>query len=217
MQMGSTIPEPHHTYSSQFVMPRGQGTITATVSSPSYMSAIPATLMPPVNTLNYTTTNTTSTTFANLGGTCGVGVGTGGGIGMKMMPYTTATLGRPSSSSLARHPASKGTEPSICAQVSQSPGDTFADDERRDDLPEAALILSFQIDLARHQQQHPSLNNPRIPLGQTQMSTFPRAPPQQQMFAAPALGSGAATELMAGTTGSRIHATEDRGRHGNVS
>lgn len=100
------IPENAAVYS-QFVQQQqqqgqGQG-ITSTVSSPSYMSAIPATLVP-LNSVNYTTANTTTTSFANLGG---------GFVPVQKMPYTTATLGRP-----PRHPGLKGvSEPSICAQV----------------------------------------------------------------------------------------------------
>lgn len=88
--------------------------ITSTVSSPSYMTAIPAASLVPVNSVNYTTANSTTTTFANLGGG---GAAQGGVIGgvvpVPKMPYTTATLGRPP----PRHPGLKGTEPSICAQV----------------------------------------------------------------------------------------------------
>lgn len=94
----------------QFIQ-HGQG-ITATVSSPSYMTAIPATLVP-VNSVNYTMANSTSTTFANVAGG-GVG-GMGGVVPVPKMPYTTATLGRPA----PRHPGLKGAEPSICAQVSR--------------------------------------------------------------------------------------------------
>lgn len=100
---------PEDTVYPQFIQ-QGQG-ITATVSSPSYMTAIPATLVP-VNGVNYTMANSTSATFANVGGG-GLGM-RGGVVPTPKMPYTTATLGRPP----PRHPGLKGTEPSICAQVS---------------------------------------------------------------------------------------------------
>lgn len=89
-------------------------TIAATVSSPSYMTAIPGTLMP-VNSVNYTTAN------SGGGGAQFADMNSGGGGGMRAMvpltkmPYATATLGRP-----PRHPGLKGSEPSICAQVSHS-------------------------------------------------------------------------------------------------
>lgn len=86
--------------------------IAATVSSPSYMTALPATTLMHVNSgVNYTTANNAgamaATTFTDAGAMRSV-------VPLTKMPYATATLGRP-----PRHPGLKGSEPSICAQVSQ--------------------------------------------------------------------------------------------------
>lgn len=54
----------------------------------------------------------------------------------------------------------------------------------------STLIPTFQIDLARH---HPSLNNPRAALGQTQMSTFPRAPSLMFASGCGVVGGGSTT------------------------
>ena len=80
-----------------------QGT-TETVSSPSYMTAVPATLMP-VNNVNFTTL-TRTTTLGNSKTTSFTSLG----AASTKMPYTAATLGRPA--------LNKSTEPYTCAQVS---------------------------------------------------------------------------------------------------
>lgn len=103
-------------YMQQQQQQQGQG-IAATVSSPSYMTALPATTLMHVNSgVNFTTANNAviaATTFTDAGAMRSV-------VPLTKMPYATATLGRP-----PRHPGlMKGSEPSICAQVSQIQYDT---------------------------------------------------------------------------------------------